>query len=109
MPMRQHSIPRIAATVSLAAICLAGTAPAAQPTVRDNSAKQWNQDREWQETRYGGWGGPGVRPAPGPMDAILLKDYAPKSSVVVTETMVAKAKYPAIDVHTHTALARTPA
>ena len=62
---------------------------------------------EWQELRYGAWGGPGVNPIPGPMDAILLKDFAPKSSVVSAETRVEKAKYPAIDVHTHI-LAKTP-
>jgi predicted TIM-barrel fold metal-dependent hydrolase len=44
----------------------------------------------------------GVRVQPGPMDAILLKDYAPSSSLVVAETRVQKAKYPAVDVHTHT-------
>jgi len=61
----------------------------------------WQADPEWIKTKYGGWGGPGVNPAPGPMDTILLKDWAPKTSVVVPETTVAKAKYPAIDVHAH--------
>lgn len=37
----------------------------------------------------------------GPMDNILLKDWQPRSSVVVTETVVKKAMYPAIDVHSH--------
>lgn len=64
-------------------------------------------DPEWIKVRYGAWGGPGVNAAPGPMDAVALKDYAPKSSVVVKETFVAKAKYPAIDVHAHV-LAKTP-
>jgi uncharacterized protein len=64
-------------------------------------------DPEWMKTRYGGWGGPGVNNAPGPMDTILLKDWAPKTSTVVPETTVAKAKYPAIDVHAHVT-ARTP-
>lgn len=73
---------------------------------QQKNAKEWNQDPEWQEVRYGAWGGPGVNPAPGPMDSILLKDYAPKSSVVTQRTSVPKAKYPAIDVHTHV-LART--
>jgi predicted TIM-barrel fold metal-dependent hydrolase len=41
------------------------------------------------------------------MDSIALKDYAPKSSLIVTETTVAKARYPAIDVHAHIN-ARTP-
>jgi len=64
-------------------------------------------DPEWIKIRYGAWGGPGVNAAPGPMDPILLKDYAPKSSLVVPETAVAKARFPAIDVHAHVN-ARTP-
>jgi predicted TIM-barrel fold metal-dependent hydrolase len=59
------------------------------------------QSADWLRAKYGGWGGPGVRPAPGPMDSLLVKDYAPKSSVVARETMVAKARFPAIDVHAH--------
>ncbi len=66
------------------------------------------KDAGWLATRYGGWGGPGVNAGPGPMDTILLKDYAPKSSLVVPETIVAKARYPAIDVHTHSNIAKTP-
>lgn len=58
-------------------------------------------DPEWVMTKYGGWGGPGVDNRPGPMDAILLKDWAPRSSVVVPETSIPKAKYPAVDVHAH--------
>jgi uncharacterized protein len=64
-------------------------------------AKNWATDAEWLKIRYGAWGGPGVDPRPGPMDAVALKDYAPKSSLVVAETSVPKAKYPAIDVHSH--------
>jgi hypothetical protein len=41
------------------------------------------------------------------MDSIALRDYAPKPSLVVPETAVPKARYPAIDVHTHVN-ARTP-
>ena len=63
--------------------------------------KNWNADPEWIKTKYGAWGGPGVDPKPGPMDKILLKDYAPKSSVVTQVTFIPKAKYPAIDVHSH--------
>ncbi|HEX7906453.1 MAG TPA: amidohydrolase family protein, partial [Chitinophagaceae bacterium] len=37
----------------------------------------------------------------GPMDNILLKDWQPRSSVVIAETVVKKAMYPAIDVHSH--------
>ncbi|MEX1137087.1 MAG: amidohydrolase family protein [Balneolales bacterium] len=63
--------------------------------------KNWQLDPEWQEVKYGAWGGPGVDPRPGAMDTILLKDSAPKSSVIVPETFVPKAKYPAIDAHIH--------
>ena len=69
--------------------------------------KDWNSDPEWLQTKYGPWGGPGVDPMPGPMDKILLKNYAPKSSVVSEVTYVPKAKYSAIDVHTHV-VANTP-
>ena len=41
------------------------------------------------------------------MDSVLLKDYAPKSSVVAQETTIAKARFPAIDVHAHNN-AKTP-
>lgn len=44
----------------------------------------------------------GVKVQSGPMDSVLLKDYAPESSLVVPETRVPKARFPAIDVHTHT-------
>jgi len=67
----------------------------------DPADKNWAADPEWVKARYGAWGGPGVNPAPGPMDAVALKDYAPKPSLIVTETSVPKAKYPAIDVHAH--------
>jgi predicted TIM-barrel fold metal-dependent hydrolase len=41
------------------------------------------------------------------MDAVALKNYAPKPSVIVPETSVPKARYPAVDVHTHVS-AKTP-
>ena len=44
----------------------------------------------------------GIEVRPGPMDSVLLKDYAPSSSLVVPETLVQKARVQAIDVHTHT-------
>jgi len=69
--------------------------------------KNWAGDPEWVRARYGSWGGPGVNAAPGPMDAMALKDYAPRSSLIVTETAVPKARYPVIDVHTHVT-AKTP-
>lgn len=65
------------------------------------SSKNWQTDPEWQQVKYGEWGGPGVDPRPGPMDDILLKDSAPKSSVIVPETFVPKAKFPVIDAHIH--------
>ena len=43
----------------------------------------------------------GVYVEPGPMDAILLKNYKPESSLVVPETRIEKARFPVIDVHTH--------
>src|SRR5689334_6905315 len=43
----------------------------------------------------------GVPVVAGPMDAVLLKDYDPHSSLVVPATKVEKASFPAIDVHTH--------
>src|SRR5450759_4650630 len=71
-------------------------------------ATGWQANPEWMKTKYGDWGGPGVNAGAGPMDTILLKDWAPKSSIVVPETPVPKAKYPAIDVHAHVN-ARSPA
>lgn len=65
------------------------------------AAKDWSTNPKWMEAKYGDWGGPGVDPAPGPMDKILLKDYAPVSSVVSSVTFIPRAKYLAIDVHTH--------
>ncbi len=69
--------------------------------------KDWYTDPEWRKIKYGGWGGPGVSIAPGPMDSILVKDYAPKSSLVTKETVVPKAKYPVIDSHVHV-VGKTP-
>lgn len=61
----------------------------------------WNSDPEWKEVKYGAWKGPGVPDGPGPMDEVLLKDYAPKSSVIAQKTFLPKAKFSAIDVHIH--------
>jgi len=44
----------------------------------------------------------GVPVVAGPMDSLLVKDWTPDSSLVVPETKVEKAKFPVIDVHTHT-------
>ncbi len=40
----------------------------------------------------------------GPMDSVLLKDYQPESSLVLPRTEVAKARFPVIDVHTHSGM-----
>jgi hypothetical protein len=65
--------------------------------------KPQSQEPKWQPAQ--GVAQPvekfGVTVVSGPMDSILLKDYAPDSSLVVPETKVAKAKFPAIDVHAH--------
>src|SRR6266542_3656929 len=78
--------------ILIAVTALAGAVPL---------AKNWQTDADWVRARYGAWGGPGVNPAPGPMDSLALKDYAPVPSLMVRETLVPKAKYPAIDVHAH--------
>ena len=53
----------------------------------------------------------GIEVQPGPMDAILLKDYKPATSLVVPRTKVAKARFPVIDVHSHSDMngIKTPA
>ncbi len=60
---------------------------------------------EDQELKYG------IAVQSGPMDEILLKDYEPASSLVVPETQVERARFPVIDIHTHTSMSRikTPA
>ncbi|HUS06979.1 MAG TPA: amidohydrolase family protein, partial [Bryobacteraceae bacterium] len=44
----------------------------------------------------------GIRVQPGPMDSVLLKDYAPETSLVTPENHPGKARFPVIDVHSHT-------
>lgn len=46
----------------------------------------------------------GIAVQTGPMDSILLRDYAPASSLVVPATSVAKARFPVIDAHSHTSM-----
>ncbi len=46
----------------------------------------------------------GIEVKGGPMDSVLVKDYAPESSLVVPHTLVEKAKFPVIDVHTHSSM-----
>jgi predicted TIM-barrel fold metal-dependent hydrolase len=56
----------------------------------------WSQDtRKKPVEKYG------VPVVQGPMDAILLKDYAPDTSLRVPQTVVPKAQFPVIDVHAH--------
>ncbi|MCZ2154151.1 MAG: amidohydrolase, partial [Bryobacterales bacterium] len=40
----------------------------------------------------------------GPMDSVLLKDYQPESSLVLPRTEVTKARFPVIDIHTHSGM-----
>lgn len=58
-------------------------------------------DEEWSRVKYGKWGGPGVSEGPGPMDDVLVKDHAPRSSLITTETFIEKPLVPVIDVHAH--------
>ena len=67
----------------------------------------WQKDPEWVDVKFGDWGGPGVSSQPGPMDNMLLKDWAPRSLVVTRETFVEKARFPVIDCHLHI-YGRTP-
>jgi predicted TIM-barrel fold metal-dependent hydrolase len=46
----------------------------------------------------------GIRVQAGPMDSILLKDYAPASSLVTPETRVPRARFPVIDAHSHSSM-----
>ena len=39
--------------------------------------------------------------ASGLQDSLLLKDYKPESIFIIPETVVLKARYPAIDMHMH--------
>ncbi len=52
----------------------------------------------------------GIEVEAGPMDSVLLKDYAPKPSLVVPESFVPRARFPVIDVHSHTSMSgiKTP-
>ena len=53
----------------------------------------------WLKAKYGPWGGPGVRPLPGPMDAVTVRDYAPP--LARAGRTIAIARFPAIDIHAH--------
>lgn len=71
-------------------------------SVEGSTAKEGGpHDAEWREVKYGGWGGPGVSEGPGPMDDVLVKDHAPRSSLITTESFIERPRFPAIDVHAH--------
>ena len=80
-----------------------GTMSSCEPEVEEQIlvAKDWHLDPEWRKIKYGDWNGPGVPSGQGPMDHVLLKDYAPRSSMIANKTFVPKARYPTIDVHVH--------
>ena len=44
---------------------------------------------------------PGTPPQPSKRERLALEDYQPKSMLHVTETKVARSRFPVIDVHTH--------
>lgn len=46
------------------------------------------------------WRGSGPAP-PHPLDELLLRDYAPRRTVVVPESVVSRPKFPVIDAHNH--------
>lgn len=73
-----------------------GTAAGKQGNTNEKDA-----DPDWGKAGYNDWGGPGVPSEEGPMDDVLLKDYAPRSSLVTGETFVEKARFPVINVHEH--------
>ena len=77
----------------LASTVLTGCQP--KPTTTETAKTAPPQGSTQPVEKYG------VPIVSGPMDSILLKDYVPDSSLVVSETKVAKAKFPAIDVHAH--------
>ena len=97
--MRKIGPPFLA--VTLIGIALLTVSHSRSQTQEKGKAQGLQTNPEWIHAKYGGWSGPGVNPQPGPMDTILLKDWAPKTSVVVAETSVPRASYPAIDVHAH--------
>lgn len=80
-------------TITTVLICLFLIAcQSSQPSPESEGAKSE------PEMKYG------VEVQSGPMDSILLKDYKPASSLVVPVTEVAKARFPVIDIHTHSSM-----
>ncbi len=91
------------AGIAMGGMTVSCKSPASTPAalLQNQSPKNWHLDPEWNKIKYGDWGGPGVDAAPGPMDTILVRDYAPRSSVVTRQSFKPKARYPAIDCHIH--------
>lgn len=92
-----------AAGASILPGCNGRSAEDGENAVKSTNAtsENWTSNPEWQQVKYGGWSGPGVPDGPGPMDAVLLKDHAPRSSFVGQQTFIPKAKFRVIDVHVH--------
>ncbi len=90
--IRRKSLPALSGFLLSVLLTLSGcqTKPAGQETKQETA-----QGTSEPVVKYG------VPVVSGPMDSILLKDYAPDSSLVVPETEVPKARFPAIDVHAH--------
>ena len=88
----------VGALIGIAALTATWSSGQTPPGKKQGKGAQqatgWQANPDWVETRYGGWGGPGVDPQPGPMDTILLKDWAPKTSVVVPETIRTESQVP---------------
>tara|TARA_R110002124_G_scaffold170608_10_gene338329 strand:- start:563 stop:1789 length:1227 start_codon:yes stop_codon:yes gene_type:complete len=78
-----------------------GCGPKKQEIIETPLSKEWTSDPEWLKVKYGAWSGPGVPVGPGPMDGVLVKDYAPKSTIIAEETFISKAKFSVIDAHVH--------
>ena len=87
---RQRNLPVVVAILGV--VCLALACQPQQATEEETA--------EQPTMKYG------VRVQSGPMDSILVKDYAPGSSLVVPETKVEKARFPVIDIHTHTSMSQ---
>src|SRR4051812_47865767 len=90
--------------IGLSALPFLGRGLAAQAAETSTSAEigaRYAMDPVWLKAKYGPWGGPGVRPLPGPMDEIRVRDYAPVVSLVLPESEVAKARFLTIDLHAH--------
>lgn len=98
----KKSVWGITGGIALGSVGFSSISNASSRATGRNPKKNWQTDPYWREIKYGDWGGPGVSAQAGPMDEIFLKDYAPKSLVVTTETFVPTSKYPSIDSHVHT-------